>query len=86
MFYTYVLKSKKNNKLYTGSTRNLKRRLAEHQSGKSTYTKDRGPFVLLYYEAGLNKEDARLREVYLKSGMGKRYLKNRLKYFFLDKE
>jgi hypothetical protein len=24
--------------------------------------------------------------VYLKSGMGKRYLKNRLKYFFLDKE
>ena len=81
MFYTYVLRSKKNNKLYTGSTRDLRKRLAEHQSGKSTYTRTRGPFVLIYYEAGLNEEDARSREKYLKSGMGKRYLKNRLKCF-----
>jgi len=81
MFYTYVLRSEKNNKLYTGSTRDLRRRLVEHQSGKSTYTRNRGPFVLIYYEAGLNEEDARTREEYLKSGMGKRYLKNRLKCF-----
>ena len=81
MFYTYVLRSEKNNKLYTGSTRDLRRRLVEHQSGKSTYTRNRGPFVLIYYEAGLNEEDARTREEYLKSGMGKRYVKNRLKRF-----
>jgi putative endonuclease len=79
MFYTYVLRSEKNNKLYTGSTKDLRRRLAEHQSGKSTYTRNRGPFVLIYYEAGLSEGDARAREKYLKSGMGKRYLKNRLK-------
>ena len=36
---------------------------------------------LIYYEACLNEQDARSREIYLKSGTGKRYLKNRLKRF-----
>jgi len=44
-------------------------------------TKGRGPFELIYYEMCLNKDDAVAREKYLKSGMGKRYLKNRLKRF-----
>jgi hypothetical protein len=43
--------------------------------------KNRGPFLLIYYEACLNEQDAKGRERYLKSGMGKRYLKNRLKRF-----
>lgn len=37
--------------------------------------------MLIYYEACLNEQDARYREKYLKSGLGKRYLKNRLKSF-----
>lgn len=36
---------------------------------------------IMYYEACIDKDDARARETYLKSGMGKRYLKNRLKRF-----
>jgi len=32
-------------------------------------------FHMIYYEACLNEEDAKARETYLKSGMGKRYLK-----------
>lgn len=64
--------------MYTGSTNNLRKRLLEHNSGRSTYTKGRGPFIIIYYEACLLKEKARSRELYLKSGMGKRYLKNRL--------
>lgn len=78
MFYTYVLKSEKDGKLYTGSTNDLRKRLIQHNTGKSTYTKGRGPFKIIYYEACLLEEKARSREVYLKSGMGKRYLKNRL--------
>ena len=78
MFYTYVLKSEKDGKLYTGSTKNLRKRLIQHNTGKSTYTKGRDPFKIIYYEACLLEEKARSREVYLKSGMGKRYLKNRL--------
>jgi len=33
---------------------------------------------LIYYEACLEKDDAIKREKYLKTGMGKRYLRNRL--------
>lgn len=64
---------------YTGYTHNLRKRFKEHSDGKSTWTKHNGPFKLVYYEACLNEEDARSREKYLKSGMGKRYIKNRLK-------
>jgi putative endonuclease len=77
-YYTYILKSKKDNKLYTGYANDLRKRLLQHNTGKSTYTKGRGPFSIIYYEACLSEEKARSRELYLKSGMGKRYLKNRL--------
>lgn len=77
-YYTYILKSKKDGKMYTGSTKDLRKRLSQHNEGKSTYIKGRGPFSIIYYEACLDEEKARSRELYLKSGMGKRYLKNRL--------
>lgn len=78
-FYVYVLQSLKSSKFYTGSTSDLRKRFTEHQNNRSTYTKGRGPFQLIYYEASLHEEDARARETFLKSGMGKKYLKNRLK-------
>ena len=81
MFYTYILKSLKNSNLYTGSTNDLRKRFKEHNSGKSGYTKSRGPYKLIYYECCDNEQDARAREKYLKTGMGKRYIKNRLKRF-----
>ncbi len=81
MFYTYILKSHKNGELYIGFSNNLRKRFKEHNNGKSTYTKGRGPFNLIYYEACLSKEDARSREIYLKSGRGRRYITSRLKRF-----
>jgi putative endonuclease len=78
-FYTYVLKSEKTGTFYTGATSNLKKRLEEHNKGKVYYTRNKTPVKLIYCEACLNKEDAYRRERYLKTGMGKRYLKNRLK-------
>jgi len=54
----------------------------EHAEGKVFSTKGRGPFELIYYEACSDSGDAFAREKYLKSGMGKRYLKNRLKRYF----
>ena len=61
-----------------------RKRFSEHNDGKVPSTKGRGPFELIYFEASLNGEDAFAREKYLKSGMGKRYLKNRLKFFLSD--
>ena len=81
MFYTYVLKSEKSGQLYTGSTEDLRKRLSQHNKGKSTWTKKGVPWSLIYYEACLTKEDAEARERYLKSGPGKAYIKNRLKRF-----
>lgn len=81
MFYTYVLQSIKSGNLYTGSTNDLRKRFSQHNTGQSKYTKNRGPYKLIYYEACLNEQDARSRETFLKTGMGKRYIKNRLKKF-----
>jgi len=85
MFYTYVLKSKRENRYYTGYTNDIQKRFKEHNLGKSIYTKERGPFELIYYEACINQQDARSREAYLKSRKGKRYLKSRLKRFLFYK-
>lgn len=81
MWYVYVLMSKKDGRWYTGFTNNLRKRFKEHNNGKSEYTSSRGPYKIIYYEASFNKTDARSRELYLKSGTGKRYLLNRLKRF-----
>jgi len=81
MYYVYIIKSIKTGEWYTGSTSDLWKRLDQHNKGESTWTKGRRPLELIYYEACSNKEDARSRELYLKSGMGKRYLKNRIKRF-----
>lgn len=66
---------------YTGYTSNLKKRIERHNSGLVESTKHRKPFDLIYFEGSTNKYDAIAREKYLKSGMGKRYLKNRLKRY-----
>ncbi len=78
MFYTYVLKSNFDNKLYIGCTENLKNRIEEHNKGFVESTKNRVPFDLVYYEACLNKENALKREKQLKTGFGRKYLKNRI--------
>lgn len=82
MWYVYVLSSKKNGQWYIGSTKNLRKRIFTHNAGKNKSTKHAMPWRIIYLEIGLNVHDARARERYLKSGMGRRYLKNRMKFFF----
>lgn len=66
MFYVYLIKSKRDNNLYTGYTSDLVRRMKEHNNKNSFSTRSRGPFELVYYEAYKAKEDARHREYNLK--------------------
>jgi len=79
MYYVYVLLGEVDRKFYTGSSPDLKRRFRAHCDGKVASTKSRRPLKLIYYEACLDKGDAIRREKYLKTGMGKRYLRNRLR-------
>lgn len=67
MYYIYILKSKKDKKFYTGCTNNLKLRFEQHQKGLVISTKHRKPFLLIYYEACISREDAYKREKYLKT-------------------
>lgn len=76
MFTTYVLKSLKTNKTYVGMTeKEPTTRLKEHNDGSTTWTKNNGPFKLVYYEKFICKQDAPLREKFLKSGVGNRVVR-----------
>ena len=66
MFYVYILKNRRDNQLYTGSTSDLKKRFKQHNAGQVYSTKLRRPFDLLYYEAYKSEKDARKRESNLK--------------------
>ena len=84
MYYVYFLKSLKNMKnknFYTGYTNDLRKRLKEHNEGKVFSTRSWRPFRVIYYEGYLDEDDAKRREKYLKSGMGKRDLRNRLRSY-----
>ena len=78
MYYTYVLYREKDSQWYTGATPDLKERFLEHMAGRVRSTERRRPLKLVYYEGCLDREDAFRRERYLKSGRGKRYLRQRL--------
>jgi len=86
MFYNYVLQSIRNKELYIGYTTDLIKRLKEHNQGLVFSTKPFKPWKVIYYEACLDKEDAKRRENYLKKTQGRRLLKRRLKeYFYKNK-
>ena len=72
MWYFYILLSENDNKLYYGSTKDLKNRLTLHNNGSVASTKYRRPLKLIYYEAYLEETIARLREHTVKSSRGSR--------------
>ena len=75
MAYVYVLKSVKNGKRYIGSTiLNPAERLKEHNWGTNKFTKGNKPFVLVFREEYLSVTEARRRENFLKSGVGRKFL------------
>ncbi|MGW8185576.1 MAG: GIY-YIG nuclease family protein [Candidatus Moraniibacteriota bacterium] len=71
----YLLLSKKDLRTYVGSTDNIERRFQEHMSGKVHSTKNRRPLELIYQEKFPSLSEARVREKYLKTKMGRKELK-----------
>ena len=70
MYYVYIVRSLKDNKHYIGYTRNIIKRLQEHNRGKSKSVKYRGPFKLVYNEEYITKIKAIRREKQIKSYKG----------------
>ena len=76
MHYIYFIKSITNKKVYVGHTsRDPIVRLQEHNDGHNSWTKKNGPFELVYYESYVCKEDTIRRELFYKSGIGKKVRK-----------
>ena len=82
MFYTYILLSEKDDKLYSGYTKDVKLRFEQHCKGFVESTKNRRPLKLIYYEACINQNDALRREKYFKTHYGRLFLYKRLKSYF----
>ena len=73
--YVYAIKSLNKNYIYVGMTDNIEKRLLQHNSGENKSTKAYNPFIFIHSENCSTRPEARLKEKYLKSGVGKEYLK-----------
>ena len=79
MHYVYLLQSERfPDKRYVGITSDLKKRLIDHNSGKSPHTSRYFPWRLVTYVAFSDKRKAEAFERYLKSGSGHAFANRRL--------
>jgi len=78
MYYLYIVKSEKFGKLYTGITDDLGKRLAKYNSGSVRSTKAFRPYRIIYNEEYSSKTEARKRELFLKSGQGRKWIKENI--------
>ena len=74
MYYFYVLLNDRG-ELYKGISNNPDRRLREHNKGYSPGTRGKGPWRIVYSEKHDSLLEARKREKYFKSGIGREKLK-----------
>lgn len=78
-FFVYIIRSRKNNDIYIGSTENLENRLRLHNAGKVKSTKSYKPWELLEYREFDSRNKAVEQERFLKTGQQKEILKNKYK-------
>ena len=75
MFFVYILYSAKFDRFYVGMTSNIEQRLNSHNLAKVKSTKGFLPWVVVFKESFDLREEARKRELYLKSAAGRRWRK-----------
>ena len=76
LYTVYVLRSLRSGDLYKGTTKNLQKRLGDHQKGKVASTKYYRSFELVFTKIFKERRNAYRYEHFLKSGKGRKYLKN----------
>lgn len=75
MYYVYFIQSEKDKSFYIGYCKDLKKRILDHNCGKTKSIKNKIPYKLIYYESYLSKKDAIIREKNLKrNGMQKEFI------------
>jgi predicted GIY-YIG superfamily endonuclease len=76
MITVYAIRSLVNGEIYVGMAKDANLRLKEHNAGKNRYTKGLRPWVECYREEWPDWKEGRQREKYLKSGIGKEFLRS----------
>ena len=72
MFYIYAISSLARNYIYVGMTKDLESRISRHNQGREKTTRAYRPFELIFSESlDVERSEARKRELYWKSGIGK---------------
>ena len=79
MFTVYVLYSLKDKHTYVGCTKDINKRVEEHNLGRVPSTKLRRPLRLVYQEDFEDQHEAFLREKHYKSSWGRRRLRKNLR-------
>ena len=76
MVTVYAILSEVNGSIYVGMAQDADLRLKQHNAGKTKSTKNGRPWKTIYREVQPDWASARVREKYLKSGIGKEFLKS----------
>ena len=74
-FFVYVLISQKNKRIYIGQTADLEKRILAHNKGFCFSTKPYRPWAIGHSEVLGSRSKAVIRERYLKSAAGRRFLR-----------
>jgi putative endonuclease len=77
-YYSYVIRSLKNEMLYKGSTQNIQNRLQYHNLGKVTFTSKFTPWELVLSESFNTRAEATKREKWYKTGVGREWINQQL--------
>ena len=75
MFFVYAIRSVARNYIYVGLAKDLQKRIGQHNNGQNRTTRAYAPFNLIFSETFPSLAEARAREKYLKSGVGKGFLR-----------
>jgi putative endonuclease len=78
-YFVYIIESLKDGSYYIGSTQNLSERIERHNRGRSTYTKSKRPWELVYTEELPDRSSAMKREKEVKSKKSKEYIEHLLR-------
>jgi len=74
-FHVYIIQSLLDNSFYIGYTKNLEKRIVQHNTAKSGYSSKKKPWILVYRESFDFKSFAIQREKFLKNQKNRDFIK-----------
>jgi predicted GIY-YIG superfamily endonuclease len=78
MYYVYILKSIRDGSNYIGVTKDLRKRIKEHNYKGLKFTTQKRPYKIIWYSVFKDKIKAYRFEKYLKTGSGIAFLRKHL--------